>query len=237
MKRSEIEYSIKWAKEFLKERRFYLPEFAYWAVQDWQAKSSQTEMVRRLMLGWDVTDYGMGNFAEIGSILFTIRNGSYEDSTAGTPYAEKVIVIPEGQRLPMHFHANKTEDIINRGGGMLFMKLYNALPGGEPDFDTAVAVYRDGIPYETAAGEEFLVEPGGSVSLTPFMYHIFGAKRGYGPLLVGEVSSINDDKTDNFYCEEILRFSDIEEDAPVTVPLCNEYDKAMFADVISQEMG
>ena len=225
MKRSDIEKSIGLAKDFLSERRFYLPEFAYWSLDDWRANRGRTALIKRLMLGWDVTDYGMGNFPETGSILFTIRNGIHDDANAGTPYAEKVIIICDGQRLPMHYHASKTEDIINRGGGKLFMKLYNALPDGRPDFEKGVAVYRDGILYETPAGAEFLIEPGSSISLTPRLYHIFGAKKGFGCVLAGEVSSINDDRTDNYYYEEIARFSDIDEDVPACVPLCNEYDR------------
>jgi len=227
MKRSDIEKSIGWAKEFLGECGFRLPEFAYWSIGDWQANQHRIGLLKRLGLGWDVTDYGMGNFEEVGSILFTIRNGLYGDANAGTPYAEKVIVIPDGQRLPMHYHASKTEDIINRSGGQLFMKLYNALPDGEPDYESDVSVFRDGILYETPAGEEFLVGTGCSVSLTPRLYHIFGAKKGSGPLLVGEVSSINDDKTDNYFYEQVARFTTIEEDIPVAVPLCNEYDRIL----------
>ncbi len=26
------------------------------------------------MLGWDITDYGKGNFSELGTVLFTLRN-------------------------------------------------------------------------------------------------------------------------------------------------------------------
>jgi D-lyxose ketol-isomerase len=229
VKRSEIQAAIEWAKGFLAEGNFHLPEFAYWTFDEWKAQAGKIEALRKTMLGWDVTDYGLGDFENIGSILFTLRNGELNDSSLGTPYAEKVIILPEGQRLPMHYHANKTEDIINRGGGMLFMKLYNSLPDDEPDEANPVAVYRDGIRFELPAGEEFLVAPGGSVSLTPGLYHIFGAKRGYGSLLVGEVSSINDDNTDNHFYENVLRFTDIEEDIEISVPLCNEYGKLLGA--------
>jgi D-lyxose ketol-isomerase len=196
-------------------------------MDEWRAHADETEMLKKTMLGWDVTDYGLNDFYNIGSILFTIRNGDLNDTSLGTPYAEKVIVLPEGQRLPMHYHSHKTEDIINRGGGMLFMKLYNSLASGEPDKDNPVVVYRDGARFETPAGEEFLVAPGDSVSLTPGLYHIFGAKQGYGPLLVGEVSSINDDNTDNHFYEKVARFTEIEEDTQIQVPLCNEYERVL----------
>lgn len=225
MKRSEIQEAIRWAKALLSKHRFYLPEFAEWTVQDWKQNKEKASSVLQTMCGWDVTDYGRGKFRELGSVLFTLRNGTVQEPPAGTPYAEKVIPLYEGQRLPMHYHQKKTEDIINRGGGLMFMKLYNALEDGTPDFAGDVTVFADGIRKNVGAGEEFLIKPGGSVSLTPRMYHIFGAKQGYGDLIAGEVSSVNDDNTDNFFYEEVSRFTGIEEDEPVVYPLCNEYDQ------------
>ena len=75
------------------------------------------------------------------------------------------------------------------------------------------------------AGEELLITRGNSVRLTPFMYHLFGAQEGQGDLIVGEVSAVNDDNTDNYFAEPVSRFADIEEDEPICHPLCNEYDK------------
>ncbi len=224
MKRSEIQGAIRWAIEFAKKQNFNLPKFAFWSKDEWAEHLAETESLRKTMLGWDVTDYGMGDFKKIGSILFTIRNGLLDDATVGTPYAEKIIVIPDGQRLPMHFHSSKTEDIINRGGGMMFMKLWNAAADDKPDKQSEVVVYMDGIKKTYQPGEEFLVEPGSSVSLTPRIYHIFGSKAGTGDVLCGEVSSINDDKTDNHFYEDVSRFAKIDEDEAHTYLLCNEYD-------------
>ncbi|MBC5648011.1 D-lyxose/D-mannose family sugar isomerase [Christensenella tenuis] len=226
MKRSEIQKEIKWAGELLKKHCFYLPEFAEWTLGEWKKNAEKIDVIRATMRGWDITDYGMGDFKTVGSVLFTLRNGVV-GRNIGTPYAEKVIPLHEGQRLPMHFHAVKTEDIINRGGGMMYMKLYNALPDGEPDREGHVNVSVDGILKTIGAGEEFLVGPGSSVSLTPRMYHIFGAKQGYGDLIVGEVSSVNDDNTDNYFYEKVSRFAEIEEDEELVYPLCNEYEKVL----------
>jgi len=226
MKRSEIQAAVRWATELLAKHHFYLPEFSEWTLDDWQNNADRLEVVRKVMLGWDITDYGMGDFRRIGSVLFTLRNGA-PDGSAGTPYAEKVIPLYEGQRLPMHFHSCKTEDIINRGGGMMYMQLFNALPDNEPDRKSDVSVYCDGLKRIVGAGEEFLVAPGRSVSLTPKTYHIFGAKEGYGDVVVGEVSSINDDRTDNHFYEKVARFADIEEDEVLVYLLCNEYDRVL----------
>lgn len=218
---------MAWAKGLLERQSFTLPRFAYWTLDEWRAHKAELGTVKKLMLGWDVTDYGMNDFANLGGVLFTIRNGSLDDPTLGTPYAEKVLLFKEGQRLPMHCHRSKTEDIINRGGGVMYMKLYNSLPDGTPDFERDVCVMSDGVKLRVGAGETFYVGVGNSVSLTPGMYHIFGAKVGGGELLSGEVSSVNDDNTDNYFYEPIARFAEIEEDVPVTVPLCNEYGKLL----------
>lgn len=222
MKRSEVESALGWAKGLLERCSFTLPEFAYWTIDEWRARKAELDVIRKIMLGWDITDYGMGDFKNLGSVLFTIRNGSLYEKGVGTPYAEKVIPIMDGQRLPMHCHHLKTEDIINRGGGRMYMQLYNSAADGRPDFESDVEVWGDGIKRRYGAGEKFYVERGRSLSLTPGIFHIFGADEG--DVLVGEVSSINDDNTDNDFYEKIARFSKIEEDVPVTTPLCNEYD-------------
>ena len=45
-------------------------------------------------------------------------------------YAEKLLVVKEGQMAPMHFHWNKTEEIINRGGNVL-ITVYNSTEDGQ----------------------------------------------------------------------------------------------------------
>ena len=159
------------------------------------------------------------------AVLFTVRNGSLTEPGVGSPYAEKYILLREGQRLPSHYHASKTEDIINRNGGVMSMYLYNKLPDGGVDYDSEVDVWSDGLKLTVKPGEELLVTRGNSVRLTPYMYHVFGAKAGEGDLVVGEVSAVNDDNTDNYFSEPVSRFADIEEDEPIYHPLCNEYDK------------
>ena len=46
-----------------------------------------------------------------------------------------------------------------------------------------------------------------------------------GDCIIGEVSKVNDDHTDNFFLDPIARFADIEEDEPPIHLLCNEYAK------------
>ncbi len=225
MKRSEINAAINWSKELLDQFMIKLPMFGYWSVDEWKENKEKIDMIRKTMLGWDITDYGSGDFKNVGSILFTIRNGDQNDNTIGTPFAEKLIVLEDGQRLPTHFHYTKTEDIINRGGGILELKLYNSNVDNTIDYKSDVTVYSDGVKLNFKAGEPIDITPGNSITLTPYMYHNFGAKKGAGSLIVGEVSSVNDDNTDNHFAERLNRFADIEEDENPIHPLCNEYAK------------
>lgn len=223
MKRSQINQELRWAKALLEKNNIKLPPFGYWTMEEWNSGERNLEIIKEVMLGWDITDYGKDKFNELGAVLFTLRNGSLRDSRIGTPYAEKLIILKEGQRLPIHYHASKTEDIINRASGVLAIKLYNSLENGEVDYVSKVTVDLDGVTYVFAAGEEINIYPGNSITLRPYVYHMFWAKEGCGDLVCGEVSSINDDKTDNFNAEDVSRFSKIEEDEPILHPLCNEY--------------
>lgn len=223
MKRSEINRAIAWAKSYLEKYCITLPRTAYWDMEKWAENKDGIERIRKVMLGWDVTDFGTGKFEEIGGVLYTVRNGDLSEPE-GLTYCEKYIVMKEGQRLPKHYHLAKSEDIINRAGGVLAVYLWNTDAQGN-QLDTDVTVCMDGIDATFKAGEEILVYPGNSVSLMPRMAHIFGPKAGFGDLIVGEVSKVNDDNSDNYFLEPTFRFAEIEEDEPVLHPLCNEYAK------------
>lgn len=227
MKRSEIDGAILWALGLIKEQRFFLPPFGYRSAREWK-ETADEDSVKALMLGWDVTDFGIGDFKKTGAVLFTLRNGT--PSGHGTPYAEKLIMFSQGQSLPFHYHIEKTEDIINRGGGVLFVTLFNAdttkTPDGgkyPADAQNEVFVSTDGRKRSVPAGGTIELAPGESITLRPFVYHMLGSKEGRGDLLAGEVSSINDDMTDNVFLTPLPRFTTIEEDTERRFVLCNEY--------------
>jgi D-lyxose ketol-isomerase len=134
--------------------------------------------------------------------------------------------VRQDQVTPFHYHGRKTEDIINRGGkgtGRLAVKLYNSSPEGGLA-QTPVSVVCDGIRREVEAGGTVILGPGESITLTPFLFHTFHAVDGHG--LIGEVSSVNDDDTDNFFLEPLPRYPEIVEDEPPLRMLCNEYGLA-----------
>ncbi len=226
MKRSEINAAITWAKALLEKHCVTLPPLAYWSMHDWgkNAAACKSEIFAA-GLGWDVTDYGQDRFAELGAVLFTVRNGVADDASIGAPYAEKYILLSPGQFLPCHCHKVKTEDIINRAGGIMRVMLWNSLSEGGPDPVSDVVFSCDGVMRTVKAGEAFDLHPGSSLRMAPGIYHIFGAASEGDALICGEVSSINDDVTDNYFTEQYPRFTTVEEDEEILHPLCNEYAK------------
>jgi hypothetical protein len=218
VRRSQINAIIRNAMEFAAQCGFNLPPFAFWMAADWTAKGAAADEIRRCRLGWDVTDFGRGDFERFGLVLCTLRNGR-ADEPGGKCYCEKIMVVREHQMTPMHCHHKKTEDIINRAGGALVMRVMPDIPLAS---DT-VSVTLDGVEREIDYREPIVLYPGESITLAPYLYHEFYAEPGGGRVLVGEVSSVNDDLTDNFFVEPIGRFPTIEEDEPAAYLLCSEY--------------
>ena len=220
MKRSEINAAIRRMEAFAKRFSFALPPFCAWSPDDWQQKSHEFDEIRENMLGWDVTDYGAGDFSKMGFSLVTIRNGNFSKRNVyPKPYAEKLLYIEEGQYSPMHFHWSKMEDIINRGGGNLILQLWNSDGSGGKDATPVVASI-DGISRTVEAGGYVSLSPGESICLTQGLYHRFF---GEGRVLVGEVSQVNDDHTDNRFFEAVGRFPSIEEDVAPWRLLVSDY--------------
>ncbi|MDR0249277.1 MAG: D-lyxose/D-mannose family sugar isomerase [Oscillospiraceae bacterium] len=222
MTRSQINQTIKDAEAFVESFRFALPPFARWTPEQWQGKGRECDGIRAARLGWDVTDFGFGSFSGVGLVLFTLRNGLPNAAPGEKNYAEKLLISREDQICPTHYHHRKTEDIINRGGGILSMRLHNSAEDGSL-CHSDVTISRDGVSVTVAAGTEIELSPGESVTLTPGLYHSFWAKRDCGAVLIGEVSQTNDDEEDNRFLDDVGRFPEIEEDEPPYRLLCREY--------------
>ena len=225
MKRSEINKALKEMEAMIRSCRFELPPFCGFTPEEWQEKGHEYDEVRDNMLGWDITDYGLGRFNEMGFTLITLRNGNVKPPKYTKTYAEKLLFLRPGQASPMHFHWNKMEDIINRGGGNVLIQVYNSDEQGG-FADTPVEVHCDGRAYTVQAGERVRLCPGESITIYPYMYHDFTLEEGTGPVLLGEVSMCNDDENDNRFYEEMPRFPAIEEDEKPYRLLCTEYPEA-----------
>lgn len=222
MKRSEINQLIVESINFFESLNFKLPLWGYWKAADWKGKSEEASEIAANVLGWDLTDFGSGDFHKRGLILFTIRNGNIKMDKK--PYAEKIMIVEENQETPMHFHWSKMEDIINRGGGNLVIELYNSDKNNQFTAEP-VKVKIDGIVRVVSPGGKVILTPGESICLEQGMYHRFYGETGKGKVLVGEVSAVNDDSNDNCFYEPVGRFPEIEEDEMPLHLLASDYTK------------
>jgi len=222
MKRSEINRLIISAIDFFDSMNFSLPPWAYWSAETWSEQKDHCSEIFETQLGWDLTDFGSGNFSATGLLLFTLRNGNPRKRFK--PYAEKIMVVEENQLTPMHFHWSKMEDIINRGGGNLMISLFASTEGeglSNQDFE----VNLDGIKRTCHPGDVVILHPGESITLNQGLYHSFHGEPGKGKVLVGEVSAVNDDHSDNRFYEDLGRFPEIEEDeAKACLLICDYVD-------------
>ena len=221
MLRSDINTILRAADAFLRRHAIALPPFAH--LTPAALRQSDHAHLKARRLGWDVTDFGTGDFARTGLVLVTLRNGTLAELQAGQGmvYAEKLLISKVGQRTPMHTHRVKTEDIINRGGGTLALDLFASRGDGSRDPTAPVTVWCDGQPRTLPAGGRLHLAPGESVTLRPGDWHAFHALDA--DCLIGEVSTVNDDETDNIFDPPLPRFPAINEDEAPWRLLVNDY--------------
>jgi D-lyxose ketol-isomerase len=224
MKRSEVNGIMAQADGFIRSFGFVLPPFAFWTPDQFRTYAAGSRIAEAGM-GWDITDFGQGQFATLGLFLFTLRNGKLADLQrgGGMCYAEKLLIARRDQVTPTHTHVIKAEDIINRGGATLAVELCGSDANGGYDATAGGVVMCDGAPRPFRGGEVIRLAPGQSVTLLPGDWHAFWGDGG--DVLVGEVSTVNDDTTDNVFRDPVGRFAAIEEDAAPLHLLVSDYQR------------
>lgn len=223
MRRSEVNAILRHARAWIADHGYMLPPFAFLSPAEMVDRRAELTGVVESRLGWDITDYGGGDFARTGLFLFTVRNGRAADLQRGRGmlYAEKIMISRRDQLAPMHRHDIKAEDIVNRGGGTLALELFMSAPDGSIDRAAPVTVPCDGVMRSLPAGGILRLAPGESVTLLPGVWHAFWAEQA--DVLIGEVSTVNDDETDNVFADPVSRFAAIEEDEAPLHLLVSDY--------------
>lgn len=219
MRRSEIDRVLDEADDLLTGSGHTLPVHARWDLSTWNANRERGRELARRGIGWDVTDFGSGDFERCGLVAFTLSNAGDE---ADQVYANKLLVVREGQVTPLHHHWRKMEDIAVLSGGRLQLRLFGVVAGDAVDRERDVRVLVDNAWTTLPAGAAVTLSPGQRVRLEPHHYHEFQAGPGGGTVVAEEVSTRNDDAADNCFVEAAGRFPEIEEDAPPRRLLCTE---------------
>lgn len=223
MKRSQINSLIENAMDFWGGLGFKLPPYARWGIEEWQTHADECKEIFDLQIGWDVTSFGTEDFFQTGLLLYTLRNGKLNSTEYPKPYAEKIMMVRENQITPRHFHWSKREDIINRGGGNLVIELYKADPAKNAICGGSFPVSINSMTKILNTGNKVILTPGDSITMEHFHCHKFYGEPGSGPSMIGEVSMVNDDETDNCFVDGANRFVPATEDEAIRYPLACEY--------------
>ena len=83
MKRSKVNAIMRDVDAFVRKQGFHLPPFAYWTPEDWKTKGDEVREIVENGLGWDITDFGCGDYENYGLFLFTLRNGNPDNLIIG----------------------------------------------------------------------------------------------------------------------------------------------------------
>lgn len=153
---------------------------------------------------WDVTDFGLGDFERFGLVALNLAEQP--------EYCEKLMYSRHRQETPAHCHAAKKEDIISRSGCLAIQILTDGKP---------VRLQINGEWRNVGDEETIRLESGERITLLPGVRHRFWADGPY--VVIGEVSTANDDTNDNFFDDPAVgRFCPVEEDEPARVRLVSD---------------
>jgi D-lyxose ketol-isomerase len=156
---------------------------------------------------WDVTDFGLGDFARFGLVLVNLAEEP--------EYCEKLMYARAGMTTPCHRHFKKKEDIICRSGEFR-IRLWSKKPN-PADVAARDTLRRDDARFtvqinralrDVMPGETLTLTAGERITLEPGTFHEFWAASA--ECILGEVSTANDDEHDNDFVDpNVGRFPDI----------------------------
>jgi len=226
VKRSEINASILLARDFFGAYRFKLPKWAAWSAINWDYSGEEMQAIKDCQLGWDVTDFGLGDFTRQGMTFFMLRNGdpsrkpvpeNSEDLPAetskglGRDYSEKIMLGQMNQTLPFIALKKRAHDLINRGGGDLVVQVHRSTPEHDLDEESRVPIQVNGIAYNIKAGGIVRLVPGDGLTLLPGIFHKYWTEKA--GCIVGNISTTCNEAEDYLFLDpQSRRFPEIEPD-------------------------
>lgn len=160
---------------------------------------------------WDVTDFGLSQWREHGLVLVNLCEQA--------EYCEKLMYARKGMSTPAHYHKVKKEDIISRWG-ILQVRIWPGSP--DEKMSESFDVMINGRWRRVGSGDRVALEAGERITLVPGVLHEFVPLSD--ECIIGEVSTANNDATDNFFLNpDIGRFPEVEEDVPPLVRLVSDH--------------
>jgi len=159
---------------------------------------------------WDVTDFGLGHLQQFGLVLVNLAEER--------EYCEKLMYAQRGMTTPAHCHRRKKEDIICRWG-VLAVQVWAETPSKSGSRELTIPVNHE--PRQVPSGSILELSAGSRVTLVSGVYHEF--KPLSAECIIGEVSTANDDRHDNFFVNpDVGRFPGIDEDEPARIRLISD---------------
>ena len=198
MKRSAINAIMRESEAFMRSFGFILPPFSRWSPDEMRARKGEIDGITGASLGWDITDFGLGDFEQTGLFLFHRAQRPLCRSAARTRHAlcRKGDDRPQGSgdaNAPASSEGRRHHQSRRRHAGDRAVWRYRRPV--RPVQGTRVAT--DGIWRELAPGHKLRLSPGESVTLMPGDWHAFWGEGA--DVFVAEVSTVNDDNTDNIF--------------------------------------
>jgi D-lyxose ketol-isomerase len=238
MKRSEIDAAIDRAIGNASKFGVALPKWADWHPLQFDASA---DGIRTQKLGWKVIDFGVGDFANCGLVLFALTSplvdefgapltkahhvGAYDYPV--TAFSRKFLFVQAGQTEPHHFHRQKQrkEVTVVAGGSVRFELAWADSDTTLSDKDVDVQV--DGIWHHLPANGSIVLNPGETITLPGNLSHIISVPADGSDVIMLETSTANNDRSDNIFPFMTPTSKPVLEDVKARYQLLDEHSAAV----------